>query len=460
MDKSILESSEFYDKRFSNFSTMIIIPVTLLVILVVIFSLFCQREITIQSGGQVDSGKAVPIIQSTSNNKIIHNYLKEGHLVHKGKPLVTYQSDSINRQLDLLRRQNDLMQQQISALETLKTSIQQNRNLFFGNDKFGYEDLYNSYSNQRQVYLLENSNLKQKSSQENSKKSQITNNINSSLQINQSQLNSYIDVISAIKSGIRPRNSKYSYIYQDYEKQNRDLSEAERSANKEEYLNNLQQHVDQLRNTIQSSTQQKIELENFDSNQYNIASNNQKILSLQNEQLKSCSESKVELEQKKDENNLKIKSVQSSTKDLEVKAPISGMIHILNPDEHSKLIGMGNPIAQVYPVLGRNKFVKIKSYVEPRDISTIKKGQKLRLKIIRNVSTPIILEGKIETISVAPVTINKSNFYVVEALARIPTKQSNNLHYGMVGQGSIITGKESFFAYYKNYFLGQSDQNN
>lgn len=461
MDKSILESSEFYDKRFNNFSTMIITPIAVLLVLTILFSLISQKEITVKSLGQIDSGKAVPIVQSTSNNKILHNYLHEGQYVSKGKTLVTYQSASTNRQLDLMRRENDLLQQQITDLDTLKNSILQNQNLFSGNDKFGYEDVYKSYTNQRQVYLLENNLLTQKSNQETNKKGQITNNLNANLQTYQNQLASYNNVLQAIKNGSRPNNSAYSYIYQDYLQQNNVLSSAaEQSANREEYLNNLQQHIDQLQSNIQSTTQQKLELNNFDSSQFDIASNNQKISGLQNEQLKSISESKVNLNQKKDENDLKIRNVESEAKDLSIKAPISGVVHVLNPDNRSKLIGTGNPLAQIYPELDNSQLIKLKAYISPNDITSVKKGQKLRLKIVRNVPTPIILEGTIKTISVAPITLDKNNYYVVEALSQIPRKQISNLHYGMSGQGSVITGKESFFTYYKNKIFNQEDNLN
>ena len=120
--------------------------------------------------------------------------------------------------------------------------------------------------------------------------------------------------------------------------------------------------------------------------------------------------------------------------DLEVKAPISGVIHVLNPDSRSKLISTVNPLAQTYPELDNNKSIKLKGYISPNDISTVKKGQKLRLKIVRNVPTTTILEGTIKTISVFPITVDKNNYYVVEAFVKFSRKQINNLHYGMAGQ--------------------------
>ncbi|BDR57737.1 bacteriocin secretion accessory protein [Xylocopilactobacillus apicola] len=451
MDKSVLESSEFYNKRFNNFSIMIIIPTAILLFLVIMFSLIGQREITIKSVVQINSGKTVPVVQSMSNNKILKNYLNEGNYVHAKDVLVTYQSTDVNQQLDLLKSQSNLIQEQLKDLDTLKKSILQNKNLFNEDSKFGYNDLFKSYANQRQVYSLENSLVSEQSSQESGKKAKIINNLNSNLQTYNDQINSYQSIFNAIKNGGKPDNSTYNYIYQNYLAKDKELTtDSDKSANKNEYLDNLQQRIDQLKGSVQSTTQQKLELDNFDASKYNVESNEEKIASLQSDQLKNCSETKLSLNQKKDEIDLKIKSAKAEAKNLEVRAPATGIVHVLNPDQQTKLVGTGTALAQIYPALNSKQKIKLRSYIAPSDISSVKKGQKLRLKIVRNVPTPIIVEGEIKKISIAPVIMNKANYYVVEAFAKVDQNQVGKLHYGMTGQGSVITGKESFFTYYKN----------
>lgn len=454
MDESQLESSEFYHARFNNFSTLLIVPVAILIVLVILFSLLAQREITIKAPSQIASGKAVAILQSTSNNQITHDYLKEGQHVHKGQLLVTYRSQSLKHQLTLLQQQQQLFQQQLAALSTWNNSLQQNQDLFAQTDQFGYEDLYRSYQNQRQVYLLENELLQQKSQTNTAKKDKLIANLNTSLQTAQAKLAAYQNIAQAIKQGSDPGNSTYRYLYTAYltAKQTQDPSTAQAQA-----LTNIQQQIDQLQDSIQATTQQKLELTDFDSSQYDVATNQQKLASLQAEQLRSCSQQQIDLKQKQSQNNLKLKEVQDSTHDLQVKAPITGIVHILNPNQRNKLVGTGNPLAQIYPPLTVQKPLKLQAYVAPHDISTVRRQQILRVKISRNVPTPIVLNGRIKTISVAPVTVGKSNYYVVEALTKVPAAQIANLHYGMSGQGSIITGRESFFTYYKNRLFNHED---
>lgn len=84
MRKDLLESGEFYGIRFQNFSTLLIIPVTLLLMGTILFSLVAKREIVINGTGTV---------QPTVNSAIKKNYLVEGALVKKGQKLLVYTND-------------------------------------------------------------------------------------------------------------------------------------------------------------------------------------------------------------------------------------------------------------------------------------------------------------------------------------------------------------------------------
>ena len=90
MRKDLLESGEFYGIRFQNFSTLLIIPVTLLLIGTILFSLVAKREIVINGTGTVQPTGTVPVIQATVNSAIKKNYLVEGVRVKKGQKLLVY----------------------------------------------------------------------------------------------------------------------------------------------------------------------------------------------------------------------------------------------------------------------------------------------------------------------------------------------------------------------------------
>jgi len=85
-DSKYLESSEFYQRRYKNFSILIIIPLFILLIVVVLFGTITTREITTKATGQIVPAKVLSVIQSTSNNAIDENLLSENKLIKK----VTY----------------------------------------------------------------------------------------------------------------------------------------------------------------------------------------------------------------------------------------------------------------------------------------------------------------------------------------------------------------------------------
>lgn len=124
MDKQLFESSEFYNRRYGNFSTMVIFPVFLLTLLLVGFCLLGKREMVIRTIGEIQPIRIISEIQSTSENKIIENNLKENKLVQVDDILVRYKDESINEQLNYLQEQLDECKEQRTQLERLKEEKQ------------------------------------------------------------------------------------------------------------------------------------------------------------------------------------------------------------------------------------------------------------------------------------------------------------------------------------------------
>lgn len=58
-------------------------------------------------------------------------------------------------------------------------------------------------------------------------------------------------------------------------------------------------------------------------------------------------------------------------------------------------------------------------------------------------------------IGVVTLSSNKGDYYCVTSIVSLNNIQKNNLKYGMNGQVTIITGKKSFFNYYKDKLLGK-----
>jgi len=459
MDKKFLESSEFYNKRFNNFSTLLIIPISILFILVVLFSFFMKREVTIESFGEIGSRSSIPIIQSPSNSAIEHNYLSEGKYVRKGQILVTFKNTNNTIKLTALNEQKSNLDEQIKGLETFKDGVESNKDTFKNDDAVGYHDLLKSYLNQRNIYSIENQMLKDKSNFSDGKIKELSNLYDDTIKQKQSSLQAYQTIFNDIRSGKSyPSSGAYGYIYDGYNSEIKNSDDANaKVAVKESYLKDLQQQIDGLNEEVKSTQGQKDSLKDFNDSNYNIDSNNKKIDTLQNDQLKSISGDLVKSHEQEKEIDTNVEELNEIGKNSYIKAKQPGVIHMNSQTiKGAKYIGAGSEIAEIYPVLKRHNIIKIQSYVSSRDISSIKKGQHMRLEITRNVPRPIIIDGEISNISVAPVPINKGSYYVITAKAKNNTSVSSEIHYGMSGKTNIITGKESFFKYYRDKLLNKN----
>ncbi|MYY32501.1 HlyD family efflux transporter periplasmic adaptor subunit [Ligilactobacillus salivarius] len=377
MEDKFLESSEFYSARFRNFSTMIIIPFTILLLAVVIFSFFGKKEITIQGAGTLEALGNNPVIQSTVNSPIEKNYLKEGKYVKKGDTLLVYNNVSIQDKGKLYNSQKEILDRQLAALNLLKQGVQDNHDSFGEDDEFGYRNDLKSYLQQRNTYLTENTMIQDKSKNDKAKQSSINN---------------------------------------------------------------------ELKKQGASSTS----IAEFDSSKYNIEINNQKMSDLQSSKLSSTDQEIIKIKQNISELNANIDENNNTNREYKLKAVRDGILHINDEYSESHYISAGANLAQILPILKNQKTLKVKAYISTVDISSIKVGQKVRFKVTRNVPKPIILTGKIYKISISPVEIGKENYYQIEAKTDIENTNKDLLKYGMQGRMVVITGKTTFFEYYKN----------
>ncbi|MGQ5709771.1 HlyD family efflux transporter periplasmic adaptor subunit [Lactobacillus sp. PSON] len=364
MNKKYLESSEFYSARFNNFSTMIIIPVFILLVTIVLFSFIGKREIDIDGIGTIEPAEGIANVQASVNGKIIYSALKEGKMVKKNQILLRYSSKENKTKLGLYQSEKASLTEQISDLKLLRKGIQSNTNVFLYKDKFGYKNALNDYLAQRKTYLIENEQLRNES---------------------------------------KKRKGKLSKV-----------------------------------------------------NKYTIEENNQKIDILQSKELQQNSQDIIKAQEQLKELKSNIANIHIQDKEYIVKASRDGVLHINNQYAENKYINPGVNVAEIYPNLSNQNSVKLITYISAADISSVKVGQEMRFKVTRNVPKDVILSGIINDISVSSMNSNKGNYYCVTALAKVTNSQKNQLKYGMDGSVSIITGKTTFFNYYKSKVFGNN----
>lgn len=250
---------------------------------------------------------------------------------------------------------------------------------------------------------------------------------------------------------------KYNYLYENYQTKVKAMSDKnEQSGLKADILATTQQQIDSLQGSIANAENQKVSIKEFDDSRFNTNTNNEKLALLEAQQTQSANEQLVKAKQSLVEIQTTLKQITSDSKEYVVKAPKDGVLHVDDHYQGIKYTSAGTSMARIYPVLADQKRLKIEALIPVDDISSVKIGQRLRLKITRNVPRPIIIEGKINQISVSPTVINQGSYYTITGLATISNNNRKLLHYGMTGKIAIITGKTTFFNYYKDKLLNRN----
>ena len=148
MNPNLFRSVEFYQRRYHNYATVLIIPLSLLFTFILIFSLVATKEITVTSQGEIAPTSVIASIQSTSDNPILANHLVANQVVEKGDLLIKYSETMEESQKTALETQLQRLEKQKEGLGILKQSLEKATDLFSGEDEFGYHNTFMNFTKQ------------------------------------------------------------------------------------------------------------------------------------------------------------------------------------------------------------------------------------------------------------------------------------------------------------------------
>lgn len=163
-----LESAEFYNRHYHNFSSRVIFPMSLLVVFMFGFAMFAEKEISLSSKATVEPSRIIANIQSTSNRRMVVNYLEENKQVQRGDLLVQYQEVGDVIQDEANVNQLESFRNHQSKTSNLKNSTTQpNIGLFSQNSSTVQEqialeqdDLEREIGKKNQTSLLEKGTIR------------------------------------------------------------------------------------------------------------------------------------------------------------------------------------------------------------------------------------------------------------------------------------------------------------
>ena len=449
MNPKLFKSAEFYQRRYHNFATLLIVPLVLLLSFLLIFSLFAQKEVTVTSRGEITPTQVIASIQSTSNNTITTNNLSNNQLVKKDDVVIKYAETMEKSQKQALETQLATLNRQKTGIETLKASLSQGTNLFTGEDEFGYINTFNNFISQSQDIELGIS----KTNAEVNNQLALAGNTATAIekQINNiyKQIAEYEELSQAITnkssslSASNPHKATLnSYLVQSQQQSQQGLDE--------QYLSQINQSISSLKSSIASLNIQRAgtgSVATYDS------SLGTKVEVLRTQFLQSASQQLTTVETQITELTAQLGQANVNFEHNTIKAPGTGIIHLNNEFDGKTLIPNGSEIAQIYPNIQETKEVLITYYVTSEYVPLLKEEQVARLKLEKIGNQNITIIGKIHSIDRTATKTEQGNLFKVTALAQLPDKDSNIIQYGLQGQVTSIIDKKTYFDYYKDKIL-------
>lgn len=445
MKPEFLESAEFYNRRYHNFSSRVIVPMSLLLVFLLGFTTLAEKEISLSTKATVEPSRILANIQSTSNNRILVNHLAENKFVKQGDLLVQYQEGAEAVQAENYASQLEMLKDQKVQLEYLKASLQAGSDQFPEADKFGYQHSFLDYLNQaaslRSQVEQQNASISSHNAAASGSQAELGNLIGET----QSKIKEYQQAKSTIQGDGHLESDHPAYaIYQSTKEQG---SEAKQQA-----LSQLDAHITQLESTLAGY---RVQYAGSGAQQAYASGLGSQLESLKSQQLAKVGQELTLLDQKileaesgkKIQGNLLDKGKITATED--------GVLH-LNP-EHSRstIIPEGTILAHLFPQLARERKAKLTAYISSKEVAGLKHGNEIRFTTVTDANKQLVLTSKITNIDISATQTEKGNFFKLEADTDLNAEQAEKLRYGLEGRLTMITGRKSFLRYYLDRFLKQ-----
>lgn len=448
MHQDFLESAEFYQHRYHNFSSRVIIPTAGLFLFVLLFGLFATKEITLSASASLEPNRVIANIQSTSNNTITTNHLAENKVVKKGELLVQYQNTSEQAQEANYTSQLDMLQDQKKQLEFLQASLQAGSDQFPAPDNFGYQQNFQDYLNQA-TSLRSNTDQQNASiASQNASASNTQAEIGNLMAETQAKIADYQAVKSAIQNGTSVDSSNTAYsTFQAYQ--------AQENLDPQVQSQTLVQIDGQIAQLESALAGYRVQYAGAGTQQAYSTSLSSQLESLKAQQLAKVGQDMSLLDQKILEAQTG-KEVQTNLVEKgNITAPEDGILH-LNPEtKQASMVAEGGLLAQLYPLLTSEKKLKITAYIPSKDISQVKVGLPIRFTTVDELNKQQHLTSTITSIDTTASKTEQGNFFKIEAETRLTNQQARTLPYGLEGRMFLITGKKTYFNYYKDRFFKQ-----
>ncbi|MGT2925660.1 bacteriocin secretion accessory protein [Streptococcus cuniculipharyngis] len=449
MNPNLFKSAEFYQRRYHNFATLLILPLSLLLIFLVLFSFFVKKEVTVISRGEITPTKIIASIQSTSNNPITTNKLSHNQLVKKDELLLQYSEIIESSKKQALDNQLDMLNRQKTELETLIASLEQGTNLFLEEDEFGYSNTFNNFIMQSQDLELGISKI----NTEVTNQATIANNTVAAIDTQINKLSQQLMEYDELKQAITNRTPNLSSGNPHQATLNNYLAQSQHQVDStlvDQYLSQINQNISNIESSIANLNIQKAGTGSVASYDNSLST---KIEALRSQFLQNASQQVTTINNQIIEIQAQLEQATISLQNNTITAPETGIIHLNSEFLGKNFIPTSSEIAQIYPNINEIKEVLITYYVSSEYISLLKEHQISRLSLEKIGNQKIMIIGTIQSIDKTATKTEQANLFKVTALVKLSNKESHIIQYGLQGRVTTVIAKKTYFNYYKDKIL-------
>lgn len=453
MNPNLFKSAEFYQRRYHNFATLLIIPLVLLLTFLIVFSLFAKKEVTVISQGEITPTQIIASIQSTSNNTIVSNNLANNQTVKKDDLVIKYSEAMESSQKKAIETQLATLTRQKAGLETLQSSLTQGTNLFSGDDEFGYVNTFNNFISQSQDVELGiskiNSEVSNQAALAGNTIAAIDNQINTLYQ----QIAEYEELGRAIlnhSDSLSTGNPHQATLNNYLTQTQTQPQEQQRVGLTDQYISQINQSITGLESSIASLSIQRAGTGSISTYDGSLGT---KVEVLRSQFLQSVAQQETTVDNQITELKSQLEQANVRLDSNTITAPESGVIH-LNPEfEGKNLIPNGSEIAKIFPDISKTKEVLITYYVTSDYVALLQEGQTTRLRLEKIGNQSITVIGNIKTIDRTATKTEQGNLFKITALASLDDQASDIVQYGLQGRVTSVITKKTYFDYYKDKLL-------
>lgn len=428
---------------------MVIIPLFVMVVAIIIFSFIGKREITYTTVGEVEPAGNTTFVQSTSSQPIKVNNLRENKIVHKGDLLVAYANDENSIQINSLDKDLNILNQRYTYAQQLKKGIESGKNTFTVPDEYGYSSQLNEYKSAARILDSDSNQKNQSIRSQNEALSSTREVVQDQISHNELLINDYVALKKAIMDGTPLAEDNCFIDSFNLYRARVESSPTEKNDITAQQINDVNNSIEQVKASINSL---KMELTR-DSTMPESDNINDRLDQLRSQYLMNVEKEIADLSVSILETQTKESLAKTTNANSSVLAQTDGTLHLNQETVGMSKVPNGTVLAQIYPILDERTKLNISIEAPVSYISSIQKGQTVRLSNYQHSEKPLILEGTVNEIASSPSRTEHGNYYKVSAKMALNHDQVNRVRYGYSGKAVIIIGEKTFFDFYKDIFL-------